>query len=115
MKYLGMNRRTGQRITELEHIRQSMADILGTPVGTRIARREYGSIVPELIDQPQNAALRLQLMAASYSAITRWEPRVQLQSIQMKTDMNGAMAAELTGELTDGTFASLSVPLKGHA
>ncbi|MDA1379956.1 GPW/gp25 family protein [Plesiomonas shigelloides subsp. oncorhynchi] len=110
-----MNRRTGQRITELEHIRQSMADILGTPVGTRIARREYGSIVPELIDQPQNAALRLQLMAASYSAITRWEPRVQLQSIQMNTDMNGTMAAEMTGVLTDGTFASLSVPLKGHA
>ncbi|ELI8163616.1 GPW/gp25 family protein, partial [Yersinia enterocolitica] len=75
-KYLGMNRNTGRAITDADHISQSIADILITPVGSRVMRRAYGSLLSELIDQPQNPALRLQIMAASYSAILRWEPRV---------------------------------------
>ncbi|MET1433167.1 GPW/gp25 family protein, partial [Yersinia enterocolitica] len=75
--YLGMNRHAGQTITDSDHISQSIADILITPVGSRVMRRTYGSLLSELIDQPQNPALRLQIMAASYSAILRWEPRVK--------------------------------------
>ncbi|WP_172678241.1 GPW/gp25 family protein, partial [Yersinia enterocolitica] len=66
--YLGMNRHAGQTITDSDHISQSIADILITPVGSRVMRRTYGSLLSELIDQPQNPALRLQIMAASYSA-----------------------------------------------
>lgn len=62
MKYLGMNQLTGKRITKLEHIRQSMRDILMTPVGSRLARREYGSLLPELIDWSQNDAVKPQAM-----------------------------------------------------
>ncbi|ELI8163633.1 GPW/gp25 family protein, partial [Yersinia enterocolitica] len=75
-QYLGMSRNTGRAITDADHISQSIADILITPVGSRVMRRTYGSLLSELIDQPQNPALRLQIMAASYSAILRWEPRV---------------------------------------
>ncbi|MDX6912264.1 GPW/gp25 family protein [Hafnia paralvei] len=114
MKYLGMDQLTGKRITELEHVRQSIRDILLTPVGSRVARREYGSLLPELIDWPQNDAVKLQVMAASYTAISRWEPRIQLQSIQINTGMDGAMTVELSGVRTDGNPASLSVPLGGH-
>jgi phage baseplate assembly protein W len=46
-------------------------DILVTPIGSRIMRREYGSL-SALIDQPQTPALRLQIMAACYSAIQKW-------------------------------------------
>lgn len=46
------------------------------PQGSRIARREYGSLLSELIDQPQNPALRLQVMSAVYVALSRWEPRL---------------------------------------
>lgn len=114
MKYLGMDQLTGKRITELEHVRQSIRDILLTPVGSRVARREYGSLLPELIDWPQNDAVKLQVMAASYTAISRWEPRIQLQSIQINAGMDGAMTVELSGVRTDGNPASLSVSLGGH-
>lgn len=33
----GMSRVTGAVMTGLEHIRQSVADVLSTPIGTRVA------------------------------------------------------------------------------
>ena len=68
-----MNRLNGSTITAMEHIKQSIEDILTTRLGTRIARREYGSLLPELIDHPQNDATRLRLYAATVMALMRWE------------------------------------------
>ncbi|MCP6182931.1 baseplate assembly protein, partial [Klebsiella pneumoniae] len=52
-RYLGMNRTTGERISDVDHISQSIGDILRTPVGSRVMRREYGSLLSQMIDQPQ--------------------------------------------------------------
>lgn len=52
--YSGMNNTIGKVITDIDHLRQSVRDILLTPQGSRIARREYGSLLSSLIDQPQN-------------------------------------------------------------
>ncbi|MDE8403875.1 baseplate assembly protein, partial [Klebsiella pneumoniae] len=41
--YIGMSRDTGRAITETDHLCQSVRDILLTPQGSRLARREYGS------------------------------------------------------------------------
>ncbi|HBE9179422.1 TPA: GPW/gp25 family protein [Serratia fonticola] len=68
-KYVGMDRATGRGLTDIDHIRQSVADILITPVGSRPMRRAYGSLLSELLDQPQNDVLHLHIMAAYYSAI----------------------------------------------
>ena len=45
-----MNRETGAAISTVEHIGQSIRDILTTRLGTRVMRREYGSLLPELVD-----------------------------------------------------------------
>ncbi|EOT9260321.1 GPW/gp25 family protein, partial [Escherichia coli] len=79
--YSGMNNTSGKVITDIDHLRQSVRDILLTPQGIRIARREYGSLLSVLIDQPQNPTLRLQVMSAVYVALSRWEPRLTLDSI----------------------------------
>ncbi len=50
VRYLGMNSHTGLSISEADHIRQSVRDILLTPVGSRVMRREYGSLLSALID-----------------------------------------------------------------
>lgn len=107
--YSGMSRTTGQTLTDTEHLRQSVRDILMTPQGSRIARREYGSLLSALIDQPQNPALRLQVMAAVYTALSRWEPRLTLDSITINSSYDGAMVVELTGQRNDGVPVSLSV------
>ncbi|MHB0661288.1 GPW/gp25 family protein [Escherichia coli] len=106
-RYQGMNRNTGLGINDTEHISQSMRDILLTPVGSRVMRREYGSLLSALIDMPQNPALRLQIMVACYSAIQKWEPRIRLTAINFETGDAGKMYVDITGMRTD-TGASVS-------
>ncbi|HBL7051130.1 TPA: GPW/gp25 family protein [Enterobacter cloacae] len=107
--YIGMNQDNGKAISEADHLRQSVRDILLTPQGSRIARREYGSLLSALIDQPQNPALRLQIMAAVYVSLSRWEPRLTLDSITTNSSFDGSMVVELTGKRNNGAPVSLSV------
>ena len=107
--YSGMNNTSGKVITDIDHLRQSVRDILLTPQGSRIARREYGSLLSALIDQPQNPALRLQVMSAVYVALSRWEPRLTLDSITINSNFDGSMVVELTGRRNNGVPVSLSV------
>lgn len=107
--YIGMSQGNGRAITDTDHLRQSVRDILLTPQGSRIARREYGSLLSELIDQPQNPALRLQVMSAVYVALSRWEPRLTLDSITINSSFDGSMVVELTGQRDNGAPVSLSV------
>ena len=82
-----MNRTTGAAIATLQHITQSLADILTTPLGSRVMRRDYGSLVPYLIDQPDNAATQLRLVSAVTSAVMKWEPRVYLSRVAIAHDV----------------------------
>ncbi|WP_324152293.1 GPW/gp25 family protein [Citrobacter portucalensis] len=111
MRYVGMNQQNGIAISEAEHLRQSVQDILLTPIGSRLARREYGSLLPALIDSAQNPAGRLRVMSAIYGALCRWEPRIQLDSISLENDFSGRLMATLTGIVTETGRASLSVSL----
>ncbi|ENU1170582.1 GPW/gp25 family protein [Enterobacter kobei] len=113
VRYLGMNGQTGLSISEVEHIRQSVRDILVTPVGSRVMRREYGSLLSQMIDQPQTPALRLQIMAACYSAIQKWEPRVNLSTITFeRSETDGGLYVDITGtRSTGGQLFSLTIPL----
>ncbi|EDE2652224.1 baseplate assembly protein [Salmonella enterica subsp. enterica] len=107
--YLGMSQSNGKAITDTDHLRQSVRDILLTPQGSRIARREYGSLLSTLIDRPQNPALRLQIMSAVYVALSRWEPRLTLDSITISSNFDGSMVVELTGQRNNGAPVSLSI------
>lgn len=93
-----MNRHTGERLdNEIEHIKQSIADILLTPKGTRIMRRTYGSNLYKLIDRPLSAGLMLQLSSACVMALTQWEKRISVNSF--KVMMNAQQAGQFTGTL----------------
>ncbi len=109
-----MNRETGGTIGELAHINQSVTDILTTRIGTRVMRREYGSLVPELVDHPFNDATRLRVYAAAVMALMRWEPRISLSRVQfVGANLQGKAVLDLEGSLVDTNEAlSLSVPLQ---
>ena len=111
--YIGMNQDNGKAISDADHLRQSVRDILLTPQGSRIARREYGSLLSALIDQPQNPALRLQIMAACYSAIQKWEPRISLTAIAFeRSESDGTLYVDITGTRSaNGQPFSLTIPL----
>ncbi|ENG2947168.1 GPW/gp25 family protein [Enterobacter cloacae] len=112
VRYLEMNSQTGLSISEVEHIRQSVRDILVTPVGSHVIRREYGSFLYALTDQPQTPALRLQIMVAYYSAIQKWEPRVSLTTITFeRSETDGGLYVDITGTRSvNGQPFSITIP-----
>ncbi|KOR00964.1 GPW/gp25 family protein [Pluralibacter gergoviae] len=100
-RYRGMNASGTGTLTDEDHVWQSVGDILLTPVGTRLMRRNYGSMCPDLIDSPQNDVTRLQLMSAAVIALSAWEPRIALEAINITYSQSGEVTAELTGMLTE--------------
>lgn len=111
---LGMDKKTGRLLTGIDHLKQSIADILHTYIGARVMRRKYGSKLFQKIDAPQNAITRIGLMADVVDALEKWEPRLSLTRVQIvatKSDQsNGKMSYQLTGhyngaEITVGVLA----------
>lgn len=79
----GMNRNTGQSLSGIDHLRQSIIDILTTPVGSRVMRRDYGSRLYELVDAPMNRATLVDIYAATAEALLQWEPRLVLKRVRV--------------------------------
>lgn len=109
----GMHATSGRALDHLEHIRQSMRDILTTPIGSRVMRREYGSLLPELIDQPLSDALLLQAYAATVMALLRWEPRVRITAVRrsVSTTQPGQAVLVLEGQTADGQAITVEAPI----
>lgn len=95
----GMHRNGGTGMRDMAHLSQSIADILTTPLGTRLQRRTYGSLLPDLIDHPDNGATRIRMYAATASALMRWEPRLRLSRVQLTSGPQpGQVTLDLSGE-----------------
>lgn len=92
---------TGQAVSGVDHLRQSVADILTTPIGSRLMRRDYGSDIPALIDQPDNAATQVRVYAAAATALMRWEPRLRLQKLRASRNRAGQLVLDVQGQYLD--------------
>lgn len=107
-----MSRTTGAAIDGLASIRESLDDIIKTPIGTRVGRREYGSQVPDLIDKPMDAPNILRIYAASALAIARWEDRVRLRRVTLTAGATpGAATLNIIADRTDTASAAARVSL----
>lgn len=99
---IGTSRLTGRPIDQDEHLTQSITDILTTPKGSRVMRRDYGSRLPELIDAPMNGETIVDVFAATAEALDRWEPRLRLRRVEITGTAAGVMALRLTGDVLTG-------------
>ncbi|WP_162286999.1 GPW/gp25 family protein [Pantoea stewartii] len=77
----GVNSRSGKRLSGAAHLRQSVSDILTTPIGTRVLLRDYGSDLFSLVDNPRDDLNRLRIIAATASALAKWEPRLKVTRV----------------------------------
>ncbi len=112
-----MNNTTGRALTGIDHLSQSISDILTTPQGSRVMRRDYGSLLPELIDHPDNAATRVRIYAAAAGALMKWEPRIKLSRVQMYSGTRpGQVVIDIEGLYTpagrQSSVLSLRMPLQ---
>lgn len=101
VRYTGMNPDSTGLLTDADQLWNSVRDVLTTPLASRVMRREYGSLIPDLLDEPQNEVTRLQCMSAAVIALTQWEPRISLNGININYSKDGAVTAELVGIVTE--------------
>ncbi len=112
----GMDVSTGKPIGDEAHLAQSIADILSTPLGSRVMRRDYGSLLFELIDKPINGAIRMLLQAATAIALRRWEPRLRLTRVTLSGEPSaGRLTLRIEGQRTDlppsNSLTTLTIPI----
>lgn len=98
-------------------MRQSLADILNTPLGTRVMRPWYGSRLPDLVDAPMNRQTIADIRAATADAIaaknpstgTRVEPRFNVTKVTVASAAPGQVELDLEGDyLPDGQAVTIS-------
>ncbi|WP_078705302.1 GPW/gp25 family protein [Bartonella sp. WD16.2] len=94
---VGMNCETGKSMVGVDHLRQSIMDILMTRIGTRVMRRDYGSRVLDLIDDPINETFKVAIYAAVAEALDRWEPRLKLQQVNLTSVEPGKVSMSFEG------------------
>jgi phage baseplate assembly protein W len=82
----GMDAKTGKLLTGIDHLKQSITQILTTRVGTRVMRRSFGSTVPELLDSPLNPQTVLLTYASVAVSLREFEPRFKLSRVFKEAD-----------------------------
>ncbi|MBC3410278.1 GPW/gp25 family protein [Pseudomonas sp. SWRI107] len=107
---IGMDRRTGQPVSGVAHLRQSIEDILGTAVGSRRMRPEYGSNLRRYVDLPVNEGWKSAVQAEVARALGRWEPRLKLERVRVVAVLGGQVSLQLSGQyLGDDAVVEVSV------
>lgn len=94
---IGMDRHTGLPISGLAHLKQSIEDILTTPLGSRVMRPEYGSRLRRFVDLPVNEGWKSAVQAEVARALGRWEPRIALDRVRVIAVVEGRITMLLTG------------------
>ena len=105
---IGMDRRTGLPLSGIEHVRQSIEDILTTPLGSRRMRPEYGSKLRRFVDLPVTEGWKSAVQAEVARALERWEPRLKLERVRVTSVVGGQITFQLTGQYL-GNSAILEV------
>ena len=73
---------------ERESIEQAIRLILGTAVGERVMRPDFGCYIHDYVFHPNNASTAALISYHSRSAIGKWEPRVRNVEVMSYPDEN---------------------------
>lgn len=96
----GMDRHTGAILAGLDHLNQSIADIIGTRVDTRFIRRWYGGELMDLIDAPIHSGTIADFTFAVADCLGRHEDRITLTGVTFAQNAEGQLLITPEGMLT---------------
>lgn len=77
--------------TGIDEINESLFILMKTALGERILQPEYGSALARLVFEPLNQGLMTKMKAFLQKAITKHEPRIKLESIDMEPNPDEGM------------------------
>ncbi len=105
---IGTDPATARNLSGIDHLKIRVRDILTTRIGERVMRREYGSRLPELVDQPVNKGWLVEAYAAVAEALDRWEPELRLIRTQVESVNEGHVSLRIICEyLPEGRVVTL--------
>ncbi|GHU88404.1 bacteriophage protein [Deferribacterales bacterium] len=79
-------------------MRQLIADILTTPIGSRVMRRDYGSRIFQRIDAPLTGELVAEIYADVVEALFNYEPRFEVSAVSVVSVSGGKIELDLEGK-----------------
>lgn len=93
----GINAQTGKHLDGFDHLLQSVRDILTTPLGSRIMRRDYGADLHKYIDANINSETLAGIYASAAKALRRWEPRLRVTRFRAEVSQAGSLTITVIG------------------
>ncbi len=104
----GMNINNGGHAEGIAHLKQSITNILTTPIGSRVMRRNYGSRLFERIDRPLNGELIAEIYSDVIEALYEWEHRFEVIQVIVQSIKQGKLILDLEGRyLANGEMIKL--------
>ena len=92
-----MDVNTGKLIDERQHLIQSIRNIITTPIGSRVMRRNYGCGVFYLLDLPINQLIIAKIQASIADALQKYEPRVRFTQVKVNKVKSGHLELDIEG------------------
>lgn len=93
----GMNEITGKPLDGVDHLKQSIRDILFTSPETRVMRREYGGGLRGLVDAPMTGAALVKFYAVAAAALDKYEPRLRVSRVYGEPSHSGDLLLTVEG------------------
>jgi phage baseplate assembly protein W len=78
------------------NIRENIALILKTDPGERLALPDFGAGLAQFLFEPNTAATHARLQEAISGALSDWEPRIQVESVDVAADPADPESARAT-------------------
>ncbi len=67
-------------------VEKSIITILSTKVGSRVFRRDFGSVLDDILFDPMDDITVERIKMGIIDAVSRWETRIEVQSSEVKPD-----------------------------
>jgi phage baseplate assembly protein W len=79
-----------------DNVRESMRIILLTEPGERILREDFGCGLTRFLAEPNTPATHQRIRDTIQRNLTRWEPRISLDEVQVQADPEAPSRARVT-------------------
>lgn len=111
----GMDDQTGKYNDGFDYLKQRIRDILSTPLGSRVMRREYGSELFKRIDNPTNGELIANIYSDCVTALYNFEPEFEVVNVSVVSIEHGKIILNLEGQyLSNGEIIKIdNIEIKG--
>lgn len=111
----GMDRKTGRLITGVAYLWQRLADVVATPVGSLVERRDFGSRMFEMQDRNVDQSFYMDAFIRLAEAINN--PVNGLDDFKLTTmrvdPISAGVEIFISGQLIDDEGAAVAVDLEG--